>query len=74
MDPGAPGLSKGSNCRRVELAANSRYARERYQLYGAQAYGSRLTSPERRRRLERESGLAERRPERAKAAGRDAEA
>ena len=74
MDSGAPGRSKGLKVRLVELEANSRYARERYQLHWAKAYGSRLTSPERLRRLKRESELAERRLERAKAGGSDAEA
>ena len=71
MDPGPPRPSEGSNFRLVELETNSRYARERYQLYRARSYGSRLTSPERLRRLKRESELAERRPERATAGGRD---
>jgi hypothetical protein len=74
MDSVAPGPSKGPSLRLVELEANSRYARERYQLYKAKAHGSRLTSAERLRRLERESQLAERRLERAKAGLRDAEA
>jgi hypothetical protein len=73
MDSGAPGPSKGPSLRLVELEANSRYARERYQLYKAKAHGPRLTSAERLRRLERESQLAERRLERAKAGLRDAE-
>ena len=74
MDSGAPGPSNGANLRLVELEARSRYARERYQLYRAKAYGPRPTSPERLRRLQRESELAERRLERAKAGGRDGEA
>ena len=74
MDPGTPRPSEGSSARLLELEANSRYARERYRLYRAKAYGSRLTSAERLRRLERESAWAERRLERAKAAGHDAEA
>lgn len=74
MDSGAPGPSKGPSLRLVELEANSRYARERYQLYKAKAHGPRLTSAESLRRLERESQLAERRLERAKAGLRDAEA
>lgn len=53
--------------RRLELEANSRYARERYRLYKAKAYGTKLTSPERLRRLERESQRAERILDRAKA-------
>ena len=74
MDSGAPRPSEGSTLRLVELEANSRYARERYQLYRAKSYGSRLTSQERLRRLKRESELAERRLERAKIRDRDAEA
>jgi hypothetical protein len=51
----------------VMLEAEARYARERYQLYKAQAYGSRLTSPGRLRELERRSKLAERWLDRARA-------
>ena len=51
----------------AELAAQARYARERYQLYRARAYGSRLTSAGRLRELERVSTLAQTRLERAKA-------
>jgi hypothetical protein len=46
------------NARLAELKAEERYARERYQLYKAKAYGSRLTSPGRLRELERRSKLA----------------
>jgi hypothetical protein len=49
-----------------ELEAEARYARERYQLYKARSYGSRLTSHERLRQLEQRSELAERRLRRAK--------
>ena len=49
------------NARLIELKAEERYARERYQLYKAKAYGSRLTSPGRLRELERRSKLAKRR-------------
>jgi hypothetical protein len=49
------------NARLTELKAEERYARERYQLYKAKAYGSRLTSPGRLRELERRSKLAKRR-------------
>jgi hypothetical protein len=49
------------------LEAEARYARERYQLYKAKAYGSRLPSPGRLRELERKSKLAERRLGRARA-------
>jgi hypothetical protein len=58
----------------VELEANARYARERYRLYRAKAYGPSLTSPERLRRLERESKLAKRVLERARAGTGDAQA
>ena len=51
----------------IELKAEERYARERYQLYKAKAYGSRLTSPGRLRELERRSRLAKRRLDRARA-------
>jgi hypothetical protein len=50
-----------------ELEAEARYARERYQLYKARSYGSRLTSHERLRELERRSKLAQRLVDRAKA-------
>lgn len=50
-----------------ELEAESRYARERYQLYKARSYGSRLTSPTRLRELQRMSTLAKSRLDRAKA-------
>ena len=36
-----------------ELRAQARYARERYQLYRAKAYGQHATSPERLRALQR---------------------
>jgi hypothetical protein len=49
-----------------ELEAEARYARERYQLYKARSYSSRLTSHERLRQLEQSSKLAERRLRRAK--------
>ena len=51
----------------VMLEAETQYARERYQLYSAKAYGSRLTSPGRLRELERKSKLADSRLDRAKA-------
>ena len=38
MDSGAPDPSKRSNRRLVDLEAEARYARERYQLYRAKAY------------------------------------
>jgi hypothetical protein len=64
MDSGA---SNGSNARLVELEAEARYARERYQLYRAKAYGPRLTSAGRLRELERASKLADRLLDRARA-------
>jgi hypothetical protein len=73
MDPGTP-PSKGPSFRLAELEANSRYASERYRLYRAKTYGPKPTSPERLRRLKRESELAERILERAKAAAQDAKA
>jgi hypothetical protein len=53
-----------------ELEAEARYARERYQLYKARSYSSRLTSNERLRELERRSRLAQRLVDRAKAVQR----
>jgi hypothetical protein len=50
-----------------ELDAEARYARERYQLYRARAYGPRLSSPGRLRALERRSKFAESRLNRAQA-------
>jgi len=67
MGSGAPSAGKGSNARLVALEAEARYARERYQLYRAKAYGPRLTSAGRLAGLQRTSMLAERRLELAKA-------
>jgi hypothetical protein len=67
MEPGTPGAGKGLNARLVALEAEARYARERYQLYRAKAYGPRLTSAGRLRELERRSILADRLLERARA-------
>ena len=50
----------------IELEAEERYARERYQLYKAKAYGSRLTSAARLRELERNAKLAKGRLDRAR--------
>ena len=61
------GADKAIDVRFSELEAEERYARERYQLYKAKAYGSRLTSPGRLRELERRSNVAKRRLDRAKA-------
>ena len=63
----SPGLSESSiNLRLVELEAEARYARERYRIYRARAYGSRATSPSRLRELEKRSNQAEARLERAR--------
>jgi len=62
-----PGASRAPHARLTELEAEERYARERYQLYKAKAYGSRLTSAGRLRELERRSMLAKSRLERARA-------
>lgn len=43
----------------ADLRADARYARERYDLYRAKAYGSRPTSLTRLRELERVSQAAE---------------
>ena len=51
----------------VELETEARYARERYQLYRAKAYGPRPSSAKRLLELERVSMLAEGRLQRAKA-------
>ncbi|MDX6642248.1 MAG: hypothetical protein QOD76_210 [Solirubrobacteraceae bacterium] len=42
-----------------DLLAEARYHRERYELYKAKQYGSRLTSPTRLRELERASRSAQ---------------
>jgi hypothetical protein len=65
MDPRTSGAS--SNARLAELEAQARYARERYQLYRAKAYGPRLTSRGRLDELERQSKRANSRLERATA-------
>ena len=61
------GTSTDSKRRLVELEAEARHARERYQLYRAKANGPRLTSAGRLRELERQSKFAESRLDRAKA-------
>ena len=68
MNSGTPGARQAPDVRLVELEAEERYARERYQLYKARAYGSRLTSAGRLRELERRSVLAKRRLDRARGA------
>jgi hypothetical protein len=66
MKSGTPGPSQGSTLPLAELESDARYARERYELYRAKAYGSRLTSAARLRDLERKSKLAESRLGRAR--------
>jgi hypothetical protein len=66
MNPGTPSPSEGSTRPLPELEAEARYARERYELYRAKAYGPRLTSAGRLRDLARKSKLAEGRLNRAK--------
>ena len=48
-----------SAARLDDLRAQAQYARQRYDLYRAKAYGKRLTSPTRMRELERECARAE---------------
>jgi hypothetical protein len=62
-----PSAGKALNAGLTELEAEERYARERYQLYKAKAYGSRLTSAGRLRELGRRSRLAKSRLDRARA-------
>ena len=54
--PPRPGTSAA---RLDELEAQAKYARQRYDLYKAKAYGPRLTSPARLRELEREASRTE---------------
>jgi hypothetical protein len=61
-----PSKDKAANQRPVVLDAEARYARERYQLYRARAYGPRATSPARLRELERAWKLAESRLNRSR--------
>ena len=67
MNPGTPAPSTSSTLPLAELEAEARYARERYELYRARAYGPRLTSATRLRELERTSKFAESRLDRARA-------
>lgn len=61
------GVAESSvDLRLAELAAEARYARERYRIYRAKAYGPRQTSPRRLRELEKRSNLAEARLDRAR--------
>ena len=55
-DPLRPGTSAA---RLDELQAQAQYARQRYDLYKAKAYGPRLTSAARMRELEREASRTE---------------
>lgn len=48
-----------SAARLDELQAQAQYARQRYDLYKARAYGPRLTTPARMRELEREASRTE---------------
>lgn len=50
-----------------DLRAHARHAKERYDLYKAKAYGSRVTSPARLRELERASEQAQARLRAARA-------
>jgi hypothetical protein len=54
-------LARAREERSTQLAAEARYARERFDLYKAKAYGPSMTSPARLRELERNSQLAEQR-------------
>jgi hypothetical protein len=51
--------STAAAARLDERRVQARFARERYDLYRARAYGPRLTSPSRLRELERECARAE---------------
>ena len=44
MNPERPGTHEAADARLVELEAEERYARERYQLYNARVYSSRPTT------------------------------
>jgi hypothetical protein len=59
-------VTTDSLLRLVELETEARYARERYQLYRAKAYGPQPTSARRLLDLERTSILAAGRLQRAK--------
>jgi len=65
-----------SDERLQDLRAGARYARQRYELYKAKAYGQRATSPARMRELQRaceqaEARLAAAEVEHRRAAERD---
>jgi hypothetical protein len=55
-DPSPPPVSAA---RLDELRSQARYARQRYDLYKARAYGPRLTSPARLDQLRRECARAQ---------------
>lgn len=61
-------LARSRERRTEELAAEARYARERYDLYKAKAYGPRMTSPARLRTLQHAAEAAELRLRRAQEA------
>jgi hypothetical protein len=52
-------VSRGSERRLDELTVQAQYARQRYDLYRARAYGPRPSNPARLRELERECARAE---------------
>lgn len=52
-------LARAREERTTELAAEARYARERFDLYKAKTNGPRMTSPARLRELERRCELVE---------------
>lgn len=61
-------LARSRERRTDELAVEARYAREKRDLYKAQAYGPRMTSPAKLRELERSVELADVRLRRAQEA------
>jgi hypothetical protein len=64
-------LRPGTSAARLdELQAQAQYARQRYDIYKAKAYGPRLTSPARLRELEREASRTEANLRFAKAQGK----
>ena len=56
-------MSSDPEDRTAELRADARYARERFELYKARAYGSRPSSPVKLRELEHEATRAQERLE-----------
>ena len=61
-----PGAGDSAEVGLLNREVEARYARERYQLYKAKAYGPRPTSPARLRELERACQLAQDRLRRAR--------